>query len=205
MIIFDIGTGLESNYISNKIFEENDRIYFFEPVEQLIETLNERIKNNQLKNCYTIQKAVSNYEAISKFNIAGTNNHNLSSLLNFSDNCMNVWPGRNDFIVTQHTKVSVTRLDIFIDSLEEKINCIDYLNIDANGSDLDILHGLGKYISLVHEGSLIASIIPEAIYLNQNSLSETTDFLKLNQFAITNVYPIDQYGNQAKIYFTKII
>jgi FkbM family methyltransferase len=197
MIIFDIGTGCR---LKTKETDANNRLYCFEPVEELTF----RLSNYKKENCFIIPKAVSDYNDVSKFYIAGLNNHNLSSLLNFSSSSANSWAGRDDFIITKEIKVPVIRLDTYIDSLEEKIEHIDYIHIDANGSDLNVLSGLGKYIEIIDKGDMIASIIPEAIYTHQNSLSDTIDFLRKNNFIISNVQPLDQYGNQAKVYFTKI-
>jgi len=198
MIKFYIGTGQQ---FINKSINDDDRIYCFEPVDELASML----ANQNSKNLYTVPKAVSDYDGVSKFYLAGLNNYNLSSLSKFSDNSTNSWPGRNDFIVTKEIKIPVIRLDTFISGLEEKIENIDYIHIDANGSDLNVLRGLGGYINLIKSGEMIASIIPEAIYVNQNTLLDSISFLKNNNFVISSVEPIDQYGNQAKIYFTKII
>jgi FkbM family methyltransferase len=194
MIIFDIGTG--STFHEYASLDESSKVYCFEPISELADKIID-------KSCLVTKKAVSNYDDISKFNIAGITDHNLSSLLNFSDNAFNFWPGRNDFIIIEQIKIPVIRLDDFIKTLEQPINCIDYIKTDTNGNDMRVLEGLGQYINILSEGRMTASIVPDSIYSNENSINESIDFLKKNNFNITNVQPIDMYGNRAYIYFKR--
>lgn len=198
MIIFDIGTG--SKFSFNTTIDENDTVYCFEPIQELSDKLNKKYSSD---NFHIIQKAVSDSNNKTNLNIAGISEHNLSSLLDFSPNAFNSWPGRNDFVITQKIKVETIRLDTFIKQLEKPINKIHYLNLDTNGCDILVLQGMSDYISIVDKGTIMASIIPEAIYLKQNSVKESIDFLTSNNFYITNVEPTDPYNNQAKIYFQK--
>lgn len=198
MIIFDIGTGSKFS-TKNFTINDEDTVYCFEPIPELINKLKNTHKSN---NFNFIQKAVSNSNDIVKFNVAGILDHNLSSILNFSDNAFNSWPGRDDFIVTQTIKVETIRLDLFIQQ-QESIKTIDYINTDTNGNDIRVLDSMANHINIVKQGSMVASRVPEAIYLGQNSLSESIEFLKSHHFSIVNVLPIDQYCNQVKIYFQK--
>lgn len=199
MIIFDIGTG--SKFLPKNItIDDQDIIYCFEPITELANKLKNTYKSN---NFHIIQKAVCDFDDTVKFNIAGILDNNLSSLLNFSNNAFNCWPGRNDFVVTQQIKIETIRLDTFIKQAEKNIEQIDYISIDTNGCDVKVLNSMGNYISIVERGSMIASITPESTYAGQNSVSESVEFLKNNNFLIINVEQIDQYGNLAKIYFKK--
>ncbi len=150
-IVFDIGAnnGMSTLHLA----KEGATVHAFEPVPEMCDEI---IKNSKgIENYTLIQKAVSNFNGNAVFNVAGQRDWGCSSLNEFSDNLGETWPERDDFVITEKINVEVIRLDKFIE--DNGITVIDYLHCDAQGSDLLVLDGLGKYISIVKEGVIEVS------------------------------------------------
>lgn len=198
-MIISIGSKFDF-YLSYGTSHPDCQIYLFDPIPEIIELFQNKIKN--ISNIYLIQKAVTDNNGVSKFNISH-NNYELSSLLEFSENANNCWLSRNDFIFSKNINVDTIRLDSFIKQYDLKEE-IEFIDICGNGTDLSILYGLGQHIDKVKAGSLFASLNPESIYKKQNCLDESMNFLKIKNFVIQNIEPMDYQGNIVKIYFNKI-
>lgn len=198
-IFIDVGANNGSNSISQAEQNKDWVIYAFEPTPLLIHNLKQQTKH--LSNYHIIPKAVSDFNGEAIFNIAGASDWGCSSLLNFSDKSQTHWPGRTEFNVTERINVEVLRLDSFIE--QNNIEHIDYLHIDAQGSDLKVLKGLGKYISLVQNGVIEAAAKPNVLYYEQNTVDESCDFLRNNGFTIISIMSNDIHHNEVNITFQK--
>lgn len=198
-ILFDIGANDGSTSIP-WLDDTNNIIYAFEPTPQLCQNIINRVGNNSQYNLF--QYAVSDYEGVSRFNIAATHDWGTSSLLEYSDNSKIKWPDRTDFIVTEIIETKVIRLDSFIK--ENNIAYINYLHIDTQGSDLNVLKGLGEYISIVEEGVVEAAYKKDILYKNQNTINETCELLIKYGFTIMKIWSNDQYDNEGNIQFKRI-
>lgn len=137
-IYFDIGAnnGSDSIYIAKNI--KNSIVYAFEPTLELVNYIKEITKD--LNNYIITPKAVSNYTGFSDFKISGNGDWGCSSLCDFNTNLDKTWPGRKDFNVTNIIKIPVIKLKDFI--IENNISHIDYLHVDVQGHDLEVLQGL---------------------------------------------------------------
>lgn len=195
-ILFDIGANNGSTSIPWSK-DSNNIIYAFEPTPHLCAIIQDQIRNKP--NYHLIQSAVSDYNGIAKFNIAGQFDWGTSSLLDYADNLKIKWPNRIDFRVTEIINVQVTRLDTFIQ--QRNILSIDYLHIDTQGSDLNVLYGLGDYLSIVKEGTMEAAYKKDILYTNQNTVNDSCEFLSNNGFSILNIDANDEHGNEANIKF----
>lgn len=196
---FDIGAndGSDSIWVAEK--DENIIVFAFEPTPKLYKELQEKTKH--LKNYFVIPKAVSNYNGTSKFYVAGNADWGCSSLLEFSDKAKTHWPGRNDFVVTEEIEVDVIRLDTFIK--KNNIPRINYIHIDTQGSDLNVLEGLGEKISIVYEGVMEAANKDNILYFGQNGKTESITFLQNKEFEVSNIKPNDSDFNEVNIFFKK--
>jgi FkbM family methyltransferase len=196
-IFFDVGANFGTSSIHIAKSDPDTLVYAFEPTPELILYLKTQTFN--LKNYNVVGKAVSDYEGKANFNIAGQADWGCSSLLEFSDYSKTEWPGRTDFIVTKQIEVDVIRLDNFI--IKNKIDIIDYFHCDTQGSDLDVLYGLGEKIAIVKEGTIEAATKEDILYKNQNNLMECVEFLKMHNFDIISVSSNDPQFNEANIHF----
>jgi FkbM family methyltransferase len=196
-IFFDVGANNGSTSIPISM-KENSIVYAFEPTPFLINIIKEKISNKD--NYILTEKAVANFNGKAVFKIAGQFDWGCSSLLNFSGDIKENWPAdRTDFKVTEEIEVEVIRLEDFIE--QHSIPKIDYLHVDTQGSDLNVLKGLGKYLHIVKEGVVEAASKSNILYDNQNTKEDTINFLEENDFIITHVANNDHLGNEVNIWF----
>jgi FkbM family methyltransferase len=173
-----------------------DVLYVFEPVPYLADKLRGMFVDNQ--KVKVIQKAVSDFNGTARFGISGPNyNWSLgcSSLNEFNPNLAEEWPGRPDFNMMEYIDVDVIRLDDFIKS--EGIQSIDFLHIDAQGSDLKVLQSLGTEVHKVKAGRCEAANTV-ALYKDvDNSANSIMKHLNLNGYYVKTIF--NHFGDQIKI------
>jgi FkbM family methyltransferase len=193
-IIFDVGANDGSSCLH--LQNENSKIFAFEPTPYL---LNKYLYQYQNENYVVIDKAVSNFNGKAIFKIAGQHDWGCSSLNTFNDNLSETWKGRTDFVVTEEIEVDVITLEKFI--IDNDINTIDWLHIDTQGSDLNVLKGLKDKISIVVAGVIEAPADESVkLYKEQALKEESIDFLIKNGFKINSMeYQMNEYN----IYFSR--
>jgi hypothetical protein len=120
-------------------------------------------------------------------------------LLEFASNLEETWRGRKDLVVTRRIEVEVIRLDSFV--IQNQIEKIDFLHVDAQGTDLAVLRSLGKEIHRVQAGVIE---VPESkevmLYKNQHTYEEAVEFLEGNGFKIV---AIGDSQNEKNLYFQR--
>lgn len=173
-------------------------LYGFEPTNAILAKLYKRFENDPRVNI--IPLAVDGQNRFTDFNI-GTFGHlegGCNSLyeLNMDDEYI-----ANDTSVRFSSKQKVTtiRLDSFCDLYN--ISKIDYIHIDAQGSDFNVLKSLGKYINVVQEG-IIEAAYNVSIYKDvDNTHTSICNWLTDNGF----VYELapDWLGREANIHFKR--
>jgi FkbM family methyltransferase len=168
--IFDVGANDGQSTLSQS---EGNIVYAFEPTPELVI----KLKQYESPTYHVIQKAVSNFNGKAKFHVAGQSDWGCSSLYEFSEGLDKTWPGRTDFKVTQEIEVDVIRLDTFIE--QHNIKKIDYFHCDTQGSDVKVLEGLGKYLSIIKEGRIeVAKDLETSLYKTDNTLEKALEILK---------------------------
>ena len=180
------------------------RVFTFEPKKDLYENLVNKTKH--LKDYTVIPKAVCSQNGTTTFNIC--QHGGASSILLFkSDDELNKnWGNhRQDIHYSGHSyEVETTRLDTFIEENGLQDTIIDFIHIDAQGVDLEVLKSTGKYISNVVAGVLETVINQEkSIYANQseNTLDNIKVYLETNGFIITNIESNDNSQCEYNVYF----
>jgi FkbM family methyltransferase len=172
-------------------------VFVFEPNPAYVKRLNKIF--NQNKNVHIIAAAVDLDETDKKFNISA----GVSSLHEFSDDLKESWPDLKNATWEWEGSVNVQcmRLDTLIKN--KNITKIDYLWIDAQGNDFNVLKSLGDYISIVQEGRCEAAY-NIALYKNTiNDVESICTWLTTHNFEYT-VVP-DQWNKEADIHFKKIV
>lgn len=200
-IYFDVGANNGSSMIHHAKHSDDNIVYAFEPTPEMADII--RNETNHLKNYHLVQKAVSNYNGTASFYVAGNADWGCSSLNQFNDNLDKTWPGRTDFVVTNEIKVDVIRLDTFIQ--EHGITEIEYLHVDVQGQDLEVLMGLGDAINIVKGGVIeMPSCHERKLYKDQNyTKDDAVQFLQSQGFTISDISSNDMYNNEVNITFTK--
>lgn len=205
-VIFDVGANWGSFSLEETKKNQNVVVFAFEPTPILVNHLRTSAKEKNIDDRYhIIDKAVSDYNGLAKFNIAGQRDWGCSSLLEFSDNLDKTWPGRTDFKVTDSIEVEVITLKNYIENLAPfPINEIDYFHCDTQGTDLKVLIGLGEHIHKIKAGVIeVASNNKVQLYKNQHTMKESKEFLNQHGFKITRQQSNDIHNNEYNIFFER--
>ena len=132
-----------------------------------------QVEQAGVKNYTLVDAAAGIFDGKATFNIAGRGDWGRSSLEIFSEGLDKTWPGRTDFKVTEQIEVQVLRLDTFLSTSEFK--SIAYMHCDMQGSDLDVLRGLGRFRENLQRGVIeCASARSVALYREQHLLQDAS-------------------------------
>lgn len=206
-IVFDVGANdgrSTMDYLPNK----ENKVFMFEPTPFLLSKFLYPLQAGHT-NLTVIPCAVSNFCGRATFNVAGQQDWGCSSLKTFEEGLERTWPGRQDFKVTEKIEVEVITLSSYIVKHLPYLRQIDYLHVDTQGSDLDVLDGLGHFLSLVKEGSIeVAADSSVALYKGNHTEEQARAFLSRNGFEVTQVIPNDGFlggkGNERNLKFRKL-
>lgn len=184
-----------------------DKIIGFEPINELFQKVKSKAEEMyKNKTFYFYNCAVSNYNGQSSFFIS-SNKCASSSLSKWSnETAKKVYPHIEE---TKEIKVEVKKLDEILKEL--KIDYVDYLVTDAQGSDYSILLSVknlinSKKIEFIQTENYIKHIyndLPNSFWDTKKLLEENYElqFLKCENdtFGIDNVYKYTEFDSFWKI------
>jgi len=188
-----IGSNYNLEFLQEALEDKNLLVYSFEPNPKIVKQC---ITNNIIPNNYNlIEKAVSNKKGKFKFNISNDSYSVFSSLNKIK---------RKNNLFFENIFVETITMKDFIEL--EKIKEIEYLHIDSQGSDLDVLKGFGSKIDIVKEG-VCESMAPDldwTLYENQSSFEDFKEFFFSKGFDISYKPNTGGIGeNEVNIFFKK--
>lgn len=200
-VYFDVGAN-NGDTMAHHANDPDSIVYAFEPTPYLARRL-EGLAERYAGRYVVVEKAVSEAPGVARFRVDGQADWGCSSLCEFNDNLKETWPGRNDFAVTDEIEVEVIALGDFV--AEKGIESIEYLHVDAQGKDLEVLMGLRDKISIVKAGCIEMPTRHETkLYKDQKYVAaDAVDFLKERGFEITSESSNDVYNNEVNIYFAR--
>jgi FkbM family methyltransferase len=199
-IIFDVGAN-DGKETLERAQDKNSIIYAFEPTyELLINHLWPMAYEND--NIIVLPFAVDIESKFKKFNVAGTGDWGCSSLHTFSDDIKQKWPGRPDFVMTHSYIVPTITLFDFCNIYG--IDKIDFIEIDTQGNDFNVLKSLKEKISIVESGVVEASNNVDLYKGVDNRIESIKKYLVDNGFEITNEFENDYLSAEVNIHFKKI-
>ena len=178
-ILFDVGANIGTDSLIKTRDNSYVETWAFEPTPKLI--INLTNESREYSNRYhVVPIALSDFDGIAQFNIAGQNDWGCSSLNTFSENLENTWPGREDFKVTEIIDVQVARFDTWYTNNNINIDKIDFFHCDTQGSDLKVLIGMGNLINLIQEGVVECAANEDVkLYKENHTKKEIEDFIEL--------------------------
>lgn len=181
-------------------------VYTFEPKKDLYENLKNKTKH--LKNYNVYNKAVYHENCTKKFNICKQGG--ASSILEFKSNeeLIKHWTNKRTDIHYSGLSYDVEciRLDNFIENENLQNNFIDYLHIDAQGVDYEVLLSLGKYLKNVKKGVVeTVKDNSKSIYKDQiNNVDVLTKFLTENNFIVEKIVSNDPTNCEFNLHFRNL-
>lgn len=184
MVVIDVGAhyGNESTRYANLF--SNTVVYAFEPHNENFEKL---VENTKIyKNIIPVKKAVGLTDGMVNFNVS--NYDACSSVLEFDENGIKNWKYpyfyNGYFETIDRYDVEMVRLDTFIK--ENNIKTVDFLKIDAQGYDFNVLKSLGDLLHCVKQVKMEVQIVDFELYKNQSVKSEVEQFMNDNNFQLTH-------------------
>jgi len=177
--IIALDVGAQGGFNSDQ-FISNKYNHFFEPI--LVEPIKEEAEKLKKNNNYIIENALWSSQTKKKFYVLG-NRLGSSSMYKPNSIFFNLHKIKKknyqDFNITKEIEVHCETLSDSLSLL--KINKLDYLKIDTQGAELDILRGIGDYRPLLIK---IESHV-HSMYEKVPSWNELLDYLyKLNYLVI---------------------
>lgn len=159
-------------------------IYAFEPDPTNFEKMKEKQVGKPNVQCF--DNVVSTIDSQSGIPFYISNDQNSGSVYPYDVNNVRKWkypPGRRLFKTVETKQVPSIRLDTLIK--RERIKYVDFLKVDAQGHELEILKSLGNCIAKVREIVVEASLTPFNIYEGQtNQMDAIVDFMIRNNFKL---------------------
>jgi FkbM family methyltransferase len=195
MTVIDIGAhlGLMSVIIS-KLVGDHGKVYSFEPTERTFETLKEIVRINKASHIiHPFNQAVSSFDGEVDFFVDQHEGSNANSLVSRSDKSR----------TTQ--KTSVTRLDTFTAGL--KLNRLDLIKIDAEGSEMDVLKGAMQTISAFRP-KIILAIHPSLVRNNNQEPGDIFDLITGLDYTVyykTRIMSKDTFKNTLDFFDVHLI
>lgn len=195
-----IEVGANNGQDTIKLATSDSIVYAFEPTRELL--LNKLWPlSDKYKNIHIIPFAVTDENSFKTFNIAANADWGCSSLYEFSDDIEKKWPNRPDFKKTHSYKVPTITLYDFCNLYG--INTIDFLHIDAQGADYNVLLSLRDKISIVKEGTVEVAYKVDLYSNTNNKIDDVRKFLIDNGFKIVSEVANDVVGAEVNIRFIK--
>jgi FkbM family methyltransferase len=201
MLLIEVG-GFDGSD-SLHFYEQGYTVITFEPERALYAAL--AAKTAHLQNYRVVNKAVSLTNGTTDFYVCKSGG--ASSILPFkSDEELNAhWTAQRTDIHYSGVSypVETTRLDTFLEANGLTTTPIDYLHVDAQGADLDVLRSLGVYISNVRRGVVETCYsLDKAIYASQrDDLTAVKHWIASHGFEIERIESNDREGCECNVYF----
>ena len=171
--LIGLDVGAQGGFNSDKFFPEKYNKYF-EYI--LVDPLKNSLKNEQ--STHTINKGLWSSKGVKKLYVLDKRPQS-SSMYEPEKKSLTIYDFKEkDFHLFNVNRTEMVECDTLSSSLKElKINALDYLKLDTQGSELEILKGLGSYRPLMIKCEV--QIFP--MYKKEPSWTEVTNLLyKLN-------------------------
>lgn len=203
-IVIEVGVNTGSDTEKLLMDYPDSKYYGFEPTIELHAHLLKKFRDNPNMNRMNFfPVAISDQNGFTKFNVAGQGDWGCSSIHEFNPKIHELWANRSDFVVSHTYNVPTMRLDTFLENYIwdgwEGDFCIDYLWIDAQGSDIDVLNSLGSQMKYVKRGRLETAYTVELYSKTNNTMENAVDLLRKNNFEY--IVTPDDVGKECNITF----
>ena len=145
--ILALDVGAQGGFNSDSFFPEKYNI-FFEPI--LVEPIKNEAKKLKVNNKYVIDQGIWSKQTKKKFYILN-NRLGSSSMYQPEPNYFNVHgikkKNYKNYEISETIEIDCNSLDVSLKNM--KIDKLDYLKVDTQGAELEILSGIGAYRPLL--------------------------------------------------------
>lgn len=124
----------------------------------------------------------------------------LRNLQNVTDE--NVWRGRTDLRFTDVIEVSTVPLITLFE--RHSIESVDFIKIDVQGKDIDVLDSAGDRLKIIHSGVLeVSAVDAHSLYRGSPTLVDAITYLTARNFDVVKVKPNDPGCGELNVWFVR--
>ena len=162
-VIFEVGAHAGDAALIEYCQQTGAQLYMFEPQPSRFQELVQKTKD--VPSIHVFPLAISDVNGRASFNIADFDE--CSSLLPFDERVNETWARDfpiDHFEMVDTIEVDVMRLDTFME--QHQISRVDFIEIDAQGQDLKVVHSLGDKIRQVRRIQVEVNLFSAPLYQN---------------------------------------
>ena len=183
-IVIDVGAACGK--LTKKWHSKLKEKCVFYCIEPLPQSFN-KLKDIECNNIHIYNYAINEIEGISPFYVSKY--ANASSLLPLVPENVKLWKNPKgsehiDFFDTETINVNVKRLDTFLKENMIHDCTIDFIKIDTQGNDFNVIKSLGDSIMNVKEIMLEVQIVPFEYYRGQSNKNDIIKYMTDKGFEI---------------------
>lgn len=204
--IIDAGANLGDFGISLAKRNPKASIHLIEPFSDLSKHLRKVCEENALSNVVIHEIALAPVNTKTVLNISRSGDFGTTSLLTFDREKINndpYWTIRTDLVHESKQEVDTLSLKSFIEN--QSLDKIDFIKIDIQGIDLEVLASAGDRLANIQAGMLeVSATDVNKLYIGeQQNLRHALNFLDESGFTVMAIKPNDPATNEVNIFFTR--
>ena len=206
--ILDIGSNAGDFGIEAARRNPEHLVVCVEPIPMLAAAIAERARANGLDNVVVEECALASDPSDNAvLNVAGQGDLGISSLLPLDVDSIRAdeyWSAREDLKYTEEIAVRVKTLRAILE--ERQIDIVDFVKIDVQGLDLDVLRSAGDRIGSIRAGMLeVPTVRSVGLYVGENQdLAGAYVALPEMGFEVAGIKPNDEATNEVNVYFVRV-
>ncbi|MEI6532795.1 MAG: FkbM family methyltransferase [Candidatus Roizmanbacteria bacterium] len=149
-VFFDIGAYVDGWYsmIAQQIVSTTGKVYAFEPIPEYVKRLKKQYVINNVKNIKIIEKAVHDQD--NTLEMLEMNEGEFMSLEEYSS-----------YKASKKNKIKVQTISLDTFCLQEKLKKVDFIKIDVDYHELQVLHGAKRILSTMLDLELLVEVHKE--------------------------------------------
>lgn len=190
----DVGAHLGQTTLQSAANDPLLSVYAFEPNLEIASQLFQ-----QAPNYYVIPVAIAIKNGISQFYL--NEFEAASSLRSFNPNMLEKWVGGEVLKIASSFPVPTLRLDTVLTALELKQ--VEYLKIDAQGADFEVIQSLGDRIQDCLKIQVEVATTPDQLYLGATPRTEFIQYLMQRNFLLVEAHAQSHQQEENLIFLHK--
>lgn len=180
-VIFDIGSNIGISMLFYKKLYPGATVYCFEPDPDIFGILERNVRENDLKNVFLVNSAVSDYTGRAGFYVPSWSSGSSSLFLRKLEIEKSFADTVSEENAIEEKEVEVMKCSQFI--LDKGISHIDLLKIDAEGAEERIIKNLSAVLKIID--LIIVEFHYSKDFIKENSLSSIVKYLEDTEFVVS--------------------